>query len=171
MSNNCWQVLCFAILRKLCRPRSIHPKLLAVSSGGGHWVQLLRIRPAFENCEVTFVTVHASYRSQVPDHRFYVVNDANRWDKFGLLKVACRLAWIVWNERPALWFLQVRLRDIWRFGSDGCWARGPSGSIASRTSKNFQCRDLEFGRWADLWLTQWPHLARPEGPHYAGSVL
>ena len=34
------------------------PKLLAVSSGGGHWVQLLRIAPAFENCDVTFVTVH-----------------------------------------------------------------------------------------------------------------
>ena len=28
-----------------------------------------------------------------------------------------------------------------------------------------------IGRSADLWLTQWPHLARPEGPHYAGSVL
>ena len=30
---------------------------------------------------------------------------------------------------------------------------------------------LKVGRYADLWLTQWPHLAKPEGPHYAGSVL
>jgi hypothetical protein len=27
------------------------------------------------------------------------------------------------------------------------------------------------GRHADLWLTQWQHLARPEGPEYRGSVL
>jgi len=27
------------------------------------------------------------------------------------------------------------------------------------------------GPWADLWLTQWEHLARPEGPEYRGSVL
>ena len=27
------------------------------------------------------------------------------------------------------------------------------------------------GRFADLWLTQWRHLARPGGPNYIGSVL
>ena len=26
-------------------------------------------------------------------------------------------------------------------------------------------------RVADAWLTQWQHLARPEGPHYWGAVL
>lgn len=25
--------------------------------------------------------------------------------------------------------------------------------------------------YADLWLTQWAHLASPNGPEYAGSVL
>ena len=28
-----------------------------------------------------------------------------------------------------------------------------------------------IGHYVDLWLTQWPHLAQPEGPHYMGSVL
>jgi hypothetical protein len=27
------------------------------------------------------------------------------------------------------------------------------------------------GPIADLWLTQWPHLASEEGPHCAGSVF
>ena len=27
------------------------------------------------------------------------------------------------------------------------------------------------GRFADLWLTQWPHLAQPGGPLYKGSVI
>src|ERR1700730_15787770 len=79
--------------------RGTRPKLLAVSSGGGHRVQLLRIKRAFEDCEVTFVTVHEAYRAQVPDHRFYRVNDANLRTKVELMKAACRLAWIVWNEK------------------------------------------------------------------------
>ena len=27
------------------------------------------------------------------------------------------------------------------------------------------------GPFADLWLTQWEHLAREGGPEYAGAVL
>ena len=30
---------------------------------------------------------------------------------------------------------------------------------------------LKARRHADLWLTQWPHLARPEGPFYMGAVM
>jgi len=26
-------------------------------------------------------------------------------------------------------------------------------------------------RYADLWLTQWPHLAKEQGPEYRGSLL
>ena len=39
---------------------------------------------------------------------------------------------------------------------------------------NADCLSLageKAGRYADLWLTQWPHLARPDGPHYRGAVL
>jgi hypothetical protein len=28
-----------------------------------------------------------------------------------------------------------------------------------------------IGKHADLWLTQWPHLAKPGGPLYRGTVL
>jgi hypothetical protein len=151
--------------------RGVHPKLLAVSSGGGHWVQLLRIKHAFEDCDVTFVTVHESYHTQVPHNNFYVVNDANRWDKIGLLKAARRLARIIWNERPdivvstgaAPGYLALRLGRI--LGARTVWL----DSIANVEELSLSGRRI--GRSADLWLTQWPHLARPEGPHYAGSVL
>ena len=42
----------------LPQSRDLRPKVLAVSSGGGHWIQLMRIKHAFEDCSVTFVTVH-----------------------------------------------------------------------------------------------------------------
>ena len=53
-------------------------KVLAVASGGGHWIQLLRLLPAFSEAEVVFVGVSSSYRSQVASHKFYCVSDATR---------------------------------------------------------------------------------------------
>jgi UDP-N-acetylglucosamine:LPS N-acetylglucosamine transferase len=146
-------------------------KLLAVSSGGGHWIQMLRVVPGFQGCDVVFVTVHESYRSQVPNHKFYVVNDANRRSKFALVKSACAVAWIIWNERPDIVFstgaapgyLALRLGKM--LGARTIWL--DSLANVERLSLSGQI----IGRCADLWLTQWAHLARPHGPHYAGSVF
>ena len=153
------------------RSRGRRPKLLAVSSGGGHWIQLMRIKHAFEDCLVTFVTVHDSYRNQVADHNFYVVNDTNRRDKIGLLRAARKLAWIIWTEKPdivistgaAPGYFALRLGRL--MGARTIWL----DSIAN--VEELSMSGSWIGRSADLWLTQWPHLARPEGPHYAGAVL
>ena len=134
-------------------PNGSRRKLLAVSSGGGHWVQLLRVSPAFENCEVTFVTVHEFYRSQVPNHKFYVVNDASRWNKLGLVRAARRLAWIVWKERPEIvvstgaapGYIALRLGRM--FGARTIWL----DSIANVEDLSLSGRKI--GRYADLWLT------------------
>jgi UDP-N-acetylglucosamine:LPS N-acetylglucosamine transferase len=146
-------------------------KVLAVASGGGHWAQLMRIMPALHSSEVTFVTVSESYRDQVPGQSFYRVNDANRWNKFALVALAVRIATIVARERPdivistgaapgffALWFGRFfGARTIWIDSVTNIDHLSMSGSLV--------------GRHADLWLTQWPHLAKPEGPQYAGAVL
>lgn len=153
------------------QPRGRRPKVLAVSSGGGHWVQLMRIKSAFEHCEVTFVTVHESYRAQVAGHRFYLVNDANRWTKIGLLKAARRLVRIIWSEKPdivistgaAPGYFALRL-GRWT-GARTIWL----DSIAN--VEQLSMSGDRVGHFADLWLTQWPHLARPDGPHFKGSVL
>jgi hypothetical protein len=145
------------------RSRPNRPKLLAVASGGGHWIQLMRITQAFDDCSVTFVTVHDSYRDQVAGHNFYVVNDANRWNKIALLKAAGRLAWIVWSEKPDIVISTgaapgyLGARTIWLDSIANVEQLSMSGS--------------KIGRFADLWLTQWPHLTRPGGPYYGGSVL
>lgn len=151
--------------------RGARPKLLAVSSGGGHWVQMMRIKHAFEDCDATFVTVHESYRVQVPGHKFYLINDANRWTKLGLLRAARRIAWIVWHERPdvvistgaAPGYLALRFGRL--MGARTIWL----DSIAN--AERLSMSGDHVGRCADLWLTQWPHLARPNGPYYTGSVL
>ncbi len=75
-------------------------RVLAVASGGGHWVQLMRIRPAFADADVTYVTVRNTYKTDVPGERFRVVPDATRWNKFKLLFMAGKILWLVLQTRP-----------------------------------------------------------------------
>ncbi len=134
-------------------------------------MQLLRLRPAFADHEVVFVTVNSECSEQVKNARFYRVNDATRWNKFGLLQLVCRLFWIMLRERPDVivttgaspGYLGLvlgkvfRARTIWLDSMANVDQLSLSGEWA--------------GRHADLWLTQWPELARENGPYYAGAVL
>src|SRR5688500_1316902 len=101
--------------------------VLAVASGGGHWIQLMRIAAALEQHRVTYVTTLAGYRSQVGPSEFFVVTDASRWNKFKLILMALQVLWILLRERPdvvittgaAPGYLAVRLgkwlgaRTVW----------------------------------------------------------
>lgn len=134
-------------------------------------MQLLRLIPAFDNHEIIFVTVLESYRFYVPECKFYAVPDANRWTKFGLLALAARIGWIVQREKPdvvvstgaAPGYFAVLFGHL--FGARTIWL--DSMANVERLSLSGKLA----GRHADLWLTQWPHLARPRGPNYAGAVI
>lgn len=152
--------------------RSTAPKkVLAIASGGGHWVQLMRIMPAFANHRAVFVSTLGGHRAQVGQNRFYVVCDANRWHKIRLLRMASKLLWIVLRERPdvvistgaAPGYFGLRFAKL--LGARTIWV----DSIAN--AERLSLSGLHAGRFADLWLTQWKHLARPEGPLFKGSVL
>jgi len=145
--------------------------VLAIASGGGHWIQLLRLRPAFEGHDVTYVTTKAGYRGDVPEARFRLVNDANRWDKPGLARMALCLAWIILRVRPhvvvstgaAPGYFAIRLGKL--LGARTVWI----DSIAN--AEEVSMTGVLVRSRADLWLTQWPHLAAEDGPRYAGAVL
>jgi UDP-N-acetylglucosamine:LPS N-acetylglucosamine transferase len=146
-------------------------KILAVASSGGHWTQLLRLRPAFEGHEVVFVTTQPDSRSEVAPHRFHRVPDANRNGKLRVLLLMLRTFLVVLRERPdvvistgaAPGYFAIRFGRL--FGARTLWLE----SIANAEELSLSTRLVR--PYADLLLTQWPHLARPEGPHYRGSVL
>jgi UDP-N-acetylglucosamine:LPS N-acetylglucosamine transferase len=147
------------------------PRVLAVSSGGGHWVELLRVMPAFRGCDVAYATVGEEYRSEIGGARFHVVNDATRWSRVGLLLMALKVLRVLMRERPdvvvttgaAPGYFAVRF-GRW-IGARTIWL----DSIANVEELSMSGRMA--GQYADLWLTQWPHLASPGGPAYAGAVL
>jgi exopolysaccharide biosynthesis glucuronosyltransferase PssD len=146
-------------------------KILAVSSSGGHWTELLRLRPAFEGHEVVFVTTRADSRSEVPGHRVRIVPDANARGRLRLLVLLLRTLLIVLHERPdivistgaAPGYFAIRFGHY--LGARTLWLE----SIANAEELSLSTRLVR--RYADLMLTQWQHMAQPDGPYYRGSVL
>jgi hypothetical protein len=131
----------------------------------------MRLRPAFEGLNVTFVSVNSFRRDEVRGHRFFTIPDASRWNKHMFIPMAFKILWILIVARPhvvvttgsAPGYATLRLakflgsRTVWIDSISQIEALSMSGQLA--------------GEVADLWLTQWPHLARPGGPEYSGSVL
>ena len=144
-----------------------------MSSGGGHWVQLLRLKDAFKGCDVTYATVLESSRGDVAGlgARFSVLPDATRWNKFRLIWLLVRIVLLMVRERPdvvvttgaAPGYLSLVVGRL--MGRRTCWI----DSIANVEELSMSGRKAR--RWADLWLTQWRHLARAGGPEWFGNVL
>ncbi|MGE3164661.1 MAG: UDP-N-acetylglucosamine--LPS N-acetylglucosamine transferase [Planctomycetota bacterium] len=146
-------------------------RIVAICSGGGHWVQMQRLLPAFAEHSVTLIGVDPAYRTEAGGRPFHWVNDANRWNKFGLVLMALRLLWILIRLRPHIAISTgaapgyVGLRIARWFGARTIWV----DSIANVEQLSMSGRMI--GPHADLWLTQWPDLARPGGPTYEGAVF
>src|SRR4051794_37056332 len=75
-------------------------KLLALASGGGHWIELLRLRPAFSAFDVVYVSTIANYAETVSPHRYYTVPDASRLSPRAFLPGSVRAISIIFRERP-----------------------------------------------------------------------
>ncbi|MHC4994332.1 MAG: glucuronosyltransferase [Planctomycetota bacterium] len=146
-------------------------KVLLISSGGGHWIQLLRLRKAFNGCDVVFATVDPELGKQVAPAPCYVLPDANQNTKFDLVRSLCKAGMIVLKERPQVILSTGAAPGVFGLligklvGADTIWI----DSIANAQRLSLSGR---LARWiSDLWLTQWPDLARPRGPHFKGAVL
>lgn len=157
----------------------IKKKVLAIASSGGHWVELRRLKPVWDGCDVVYVTTSEVRRQElnqdIPVPSFYVVVEASRWERFKLGKQLLQITRILIKERPqviistgaALGFFALRIGKI--LGAKTVWV----DSIAN--AEELSLSGQKVSAYADLWLTQWEHLARKhEGekkPLYAGVVL
>lgn len=147
------------------------PRILAISSGGGHWVQLLRLRPAFEGADVVFATVNEGYRADVGEGEFRVICDGNRSNKLALARSAWSIIRLLLSVRPevvittgaAPGYFAVRFGKL--LGMRTIWV----DSIAN--AEELSMSGSKAGGCVDLWLTQWAHLATADGPKCFGSVL
>ena len=147
------------------------PRILAVASGGGHWVQLLRLRGAFEGYDVAFVSMFDSYRDLVPGHRYYTIPDASRFSPISFLRVLARAFPIMIRERPkaivttgsapalvlVLLGRMIGARTLWIDSIANAERMSSSGKLARRLAHEV--------------VSQWPDVAEREGVSYWGAVL
>ncbi|MDD2465994.1 MAG: UDP-N-acetylglucosamine--LPS N-acetylglucosamine transferase [Desulfobulbus sp.] len=146
-------------------------KIMLVSSSGGHWVQLNRLVPAFEGCELIFVTTDIKHRSSVGRNLFLLVPDASRWNKLKIIWLAIVMLKHVVSIRPDVIITTGAAPGFFalffgkKFGAKTMWL----DSIANVEELSMSGQLAK--KYADLWLTQWEHLSLPNGPTYVGAVL
>ena len=147
-------------------------KIVAVASGGGHWVEMRRILPALDGLEVVYASVDADLDPDLAPARYYRVRNVSRNDCLGFAVALWQCARLMWRERPevvistgaapglvalAVAKLLTGSRTVWIDSIANTKQLSLSGRLARPV--------------ADAWLVQWPHLARPGGPEYWGAVL
>ena len=147
------------------------PSLLAISSGGGHWIQLLRIRSAFDGCDVTYATVDDGYAEDVRDGSFVRIPNGNMWSWRSLIISGAAIAFLLVRLRPdvvvttgaAPGYFGIMFGKL--LGARTVWldSMANAGSLSASGRKAM--------RFADLCLTQWRHLTEDKGPHYHGAVF
>ncbi len=145
-------------------------RILAMASGGGHFVQLLRLRPAFEGHQVTFATVHADAAAEVAPAPLLTFRDVSRADLWRLPLTLWEVARILLKVRPQVIVTTgalpplLALALVRPFGVRTLWI----DSIAN--SEVLSGSGGEAGWVATRVVTQWPELAR-DGVEHWGSVL
>ena len=146
-------------------------RILAVSSGGGHWVQLVLVVEAFSDHELSYATTLKGLANDVTPSRCETLPDFNLSDLVRAPYCALVLFHLFRRVRPevvvstgaapglmAILFGRLTgCRTIWIDSITNAKQMSLSGRVARHI--------------ANHCLTQWPHLARPGGPEFMGSIL
>lgn len=144
-------------------------KILAIASVGGHWIQLLRLKPLYDRHETIYVSTRADFKDMVKG-KFYHISDFNRNNMKGFFKAFSRLMKLMRTEKPdvvittgaapgLLGLVVAKLLGIKTIWVDSV-ANVEELSLSGRIASKFCSRVY----------TQWPDLAGGK-IIYAGNVL
>ena len=145
--------------------------VMAVSSSGGHWSQLMLLRPAFEHMKVVYISTQPDAGSAYGLESYYAVPDCNRNSRFAILTAAWVALKLFWRVNPGTIISTGALPGLFMIfygrltGRKTIWV----DSIAN-SERLSMCGAV--ARWmAHRCFVQWPELAAQSGALYAGSVL
>lgn len=145
-------------------------KVIAIASVGGHWIELMRLKPLFDEFETVYISTHTSCANMVKPLKFYRVTDFNRWNKFKMIPIIFQFLKIFVIEKPSIvvstgaapgliGLLIGKLfcaKTIWIDSIANVEELSMSGKIAAK--------------FVDRIYVQWPELAHGK-LLYAGNVL
>ncbi|MBA6410847.1 UDP-N-acetylglucosamine--LPS N-acetylglucosamine transferase [Pseudoalteromonas sp. 5Ae-yellow] len=145
--------------------------VMAIASRGGHWIQLNRLSAVWEEQDVIFITNDPSLESHVGNAKFETVIDANMDQKLKLIFLAAQTFFKVLKHRPdviistgaapgffaLIWGKLIGAKTVW------------VDSVAN--ADELSLAGKKVSKIADVWLTQWPEVAKEDGPLYKGRVF
>lgn len=146
--------------------------VLAVASGGGHWLQMMQIMPAFDGLSaVHFATTDPNMAQLNAVDHLHVLADYSQSNPLRVAAGLWQTGLLVWRLCPAVvistgaapgllcifWGRIVGARTIWLDSIANAERLSLSGRLASRI--------------ASVTFTQWQSLSDGKRIHYAGSVL
>lgn len=146
-------------------------KVLAVASGGGHWEQLMLLRPTLERYDVRYATTNTEVAGQHGVSEIESLPDCNQNTPIRALRCLFAAIALVLRQRPdaivstgsapgffcLLAGRMMGARTLWIDSVANAEEMSMSGRLSLRVAH-------------ECW-TQWEHLARPGGPSYHGAVL
>lgn len=145
-------------------------RVLAIASGGGHFVQLMRLAAAWQGHHIAIATVDPATRLLAGDAPFYTFRDVSRADWWRIPLAALDIAIILLRVRPQVIITTAALPGLIAaalarpFGVRNLWV----DSIAN--SETLSGSGGQAERLCQQVVTQWPHLATKKA-EYWGSVL
>lgn len=145
-------------------------RILAVASGGGHWIELLRLLPAFQHEEVIFASTKKCYEETVEGFQYYSIPDTNRNKKLISIYALFKIYKVIKTVKPDVIISTGALpglisliigkicgiKTIWIDSIANVEELSYSGKIASK--------------FADRTYTQWPDLAN-KNCLFHGNIL
>ena len=148
-------------------------KVLAVSSPGGHWVQLTRIcRKLEDRHDIVYASPRSQYQLSAKDQCVvHNILDAAADKKWRLLPLVFQVLYLIAREHPnviistgaAPGVVAILLGKV--LGRRTVWI----DSIANVESLSSSGRMVQ--RYTDVVLTQWEPLSDDESILYRGAVL
>lgn len=146
--------------------------LVAIASGGGHWVQLMRLKSFTEKFDTTYISTIKSLDDLEDIKKYFTVTDCNQNEYLKALLCSKQLLKILYKLKPRILITTGSLPGLiallickYMFKSKVIWidsiANGFELSMSGRIAK----------KHADICLSQWEDIAKKEKIKYLGSVL
>ncbi len=146
-------------------------RIIAIASAGGHWQQLMLLRPAYEAHRVTYLTTLDGLAERFDAAPAHTVPDCNRNTKLRMVSATLVIGWHLLRIRPhavittgampgliALTLARfIGARTIWVDSVANAERMSSSGRLARRV--------------AHIRLSQWQSVAEAEGAEFAGRLL
>lgn len=146
-------------------------RILAIASAGGHWQQLMLLRPAYTHHDVHYVTTLPGLAEQFGATPASQIPDCNRDTPTQAIRSVFAIARIMVRVRPHVVISTGALPGVIALalgrimGARTIWV----DSVAN--AEEFSSSGKLAKRFAHMRLSQWETPAKADGAEYAGSVL